>query len=203
MPRRSASGGDLHQGSEVSSISLGEVSGPSPTLTPSASPELQECAAQETKEWPGACSRQRFPAQCCKEVVKGSLEDLLVAVRAGGGSRPRPLACSQGLWDPEVPVWGLRPLCPEHSPLPLVPLPTFPDPTRQWSASFDLAPGCGWQDLRVYRAQPGWPCQGPRDQESPRSYLLHATPAVAAGLRLLIVVWEMFRNQPFNENKRN
>lgn len=121
----------------------------------------------------------------------------------GEGSRPRPLACSQGLWDPEVPVWGLRPLCPEHSPLPLVPLPTFPDPTRQWSASFDLAPGCGWQDLRVYRAQPGWPCQGPRDQESPRSYLLHATPAVAAGLRLLIVVWEMFRNQPFNENKRN
>lgn len=96
MPRRSASGGDLHQGSEVSSISLGEASGPSPTLTPSASPELQECAAQETKEWPGACSRQRFPAQCCKEVVKGSLEDLLVAVRAGGREQAQALGLLTG-----------------------------------------------------------------------------------------------------------
>lgn len=139
-----------------------------------------------------------------KRWSRAPLEDLLVAVRAAG-SRPRLLASSQGLWEPEVPVWGLRSPCPEHSPPPLGPLPAFPDPTRQRSAGLDLAPSCGWQDLRVYRAQPGWPCQGARDRESPRSYLLHATPAVAvvAGLGLPIVVWEMFRNQPFNENKRN
>lgn len=36
------------------------------------------------------------------------------------------------------------------------------------------------------------------------SYLLHATPVVVTGwLGRPIVVWEMFWNQPFNENKRN
>lgn len=63
MPRRSAGGGDLHQGSEVSSTLLGEALRPPPTPTPSASPGLQECVAQEAKEWPGTCSRQKFPAQ--------------------------------------------------------------------------------------------------------------------------------------------
>lgn len=82
VPRRSAGGRDLHQGSEVSSTSLVEASGPPPSPTPPASPGLQECAAQGAKEWPGACRRQRSTAQCCKEVVKGSL----------GG----PAGCSQG-----------------------------------------------------------------------------------------------------------
>lgn len=43
-----------------------------------------------------------------------------------------------------------------------------------------LGPGCGWQDQRVYRALSGWLCQD-QDQESPRPYLLGASPMVVAG----------------------
>lgn len=145
------------------------------------------------------CSPPHPLVQCCWEVVKSSLGNMSsTGQKAGPGSSL-----------PTGPPGSQRHLCQAQA--------SAGTNLLCWASSLTLCPLCPTQPANGLWALIWGPAVASRIQRftelrlgshakdlGTSSYLLHATPVVVTGwLGQPIVVWEMFWNQPFNENKRN